>query len=108
MKYHGVLTIAYIYQKFHNAHIHELWITRVYITTTKYTIHESNQKYFENTKINLGRLQPWVRACDGEDSTGFRSGEEEKGFVLRMASAWLRRRAVHWRARRARERGELG
>jgi hypothetical protein len=38
---------------------------------TKYTIHESNQKYFENTQINLGRLQPWVRACDRDDSTGF-------------------------------------
>jgi hypothetical protein len=47
---------------------------------TKYTIHESNQKYFENTQINLGRLQPWVCACDGDGSTGFRPGGEEQGF----------------------------
>jgi hypothetical protein len=33
MKYHGVLTITYLYQKFHNAHTHKLWITRVHITT---------------------------------------------------------------------------
>jgi hypothetical protein len=49
---------------------------------TKYTIHESNQKYFKNTQINVGRLQPWVRACDGEDSTGFRLGGEEQGSIF--------------------------
>jgi hypothetical protein len=46
MKYHGVLTIAYLYQKFHNAHTHKLRITCVHITATKYTIHELNQKVF--------------------------------------------------------------
>jgi hypothetical protein len=53
---------------------------------TKYTIHESNQKYFENTQINLS-LQPWVRTCDGESSTGVRPGGEEQGldFGRRMA-----------------------
>ena len=47
---------------------------------TKYTIHESNQKYFENTQINLGRLQPWVRACDG--STGFDRMERSRDSVF--------------------------
>jgi hypothetical protein len=44
----------------------------------------------------LGRLQPWVRACDGEDSTGFRPDEEEQGldYGRRMTSAWLRRRTA--------------
>jgi hypothetical protein len=53
----------------------------------KYTIPESNQKNFENTQINLGRLQPWVRTCDGEGSTGFRPGGEEQGlgFEWRVA-----------------------
>jgi hypothetical protein len=32
----------------------------------KYTIHELNQKYFENTQINLGCLPPWVLACAGK------------------------------------------
>jgi hypothetical protein len=47
----------------------------------KYTINESNQKNFENTQINLGRLQPWVRMYDGEGSTGFRptmNGEHQR------------------------------
>jgi hypothetical protein len=78
MKYHGVLTIAYIYQKFPNAHTHKLRITCVHITTTKYTI--ESKIFYKLHKFNLGRLQPWVRACDGEDSTGFRSGEEEQGL----------------------------
>jgi hypothetical protein len=46
------------------------------------------KKYFvKYTKFNLGRLQPWVRTCDGEDSTGFRPGEEEQGldYGRRMA-----------------------
>jgi hypothetical protein len=47
---------------------------------TKYTIHESNQKYFENTQINLGRLQPWVRVCDG--STGFDWMEKSRGSIF--------------------------
>jgi hypothetical protein len=46
MNYHGAPIIVNLYQKFHNAHIHELQITRVHITTTKYTIHELNQKVF--------------------------------------------------------------
>jgi hypothetical protein len=91
MNYHGALIIAYLYQKF-ITHIHMNCGSHVFILQqTKYTIHESNQKYFENTQINLGRLQPWVRACDGEDSMGFRPGGEEQGFDLRMAGAWLRR-----------------
>jgi hypothetical protein len=49
---------------------------------TKYTIHESNQKYFENTQINLGRLQPWVRACDGDGSTGFDRMEKSRDSVF--------------------------
>jgi hypothetical protein len=89
MKYHSVLTIANLYQKFHNAHTHKLRITRVHITTTKYTI--ESKIFYKVHKFNLVRLQPWVRACDGEDSTGFRPGEEEQGFGLRMASVWLRR-----------------
>jgi hypothetical protein len=48
---------------------------------TKYIIHESNQKYFENTQINLGRLQPWVRACDGDGSTGFDRMEKSRDSV---------------------------
>jgi hypothetical protein len=45
---------------------------------TKYTIHESHQKvFYKIQKNNLGCLQPWVRACDGKDSTGFRPGEEQ-------------------------------
>ena len=46
------------------------------------------KKYFvKYTKFNLGRLQPWVRTCDGESSTGFRPGGEEQGldFGQRMA-----------------------
>jgi hypothetical protein len=39
---------------------------------TKYTTHESNQKaLYKIHKINLGRHQPRVRACDGDESTGF-------------------------------------
>jgi hypothetical protein len=43
----------------------------------------------------LGRLQPWVRACDGEDSTGFRPGEEQgsttdDGWRLRGSGDELR------------------
>jgi hypothetical protein len=49
---------------------------------TKYTIHESNQKYFENTQINLGRPQPWIRACDRNDSTGFDRMEKSRGSVF--------------------------
>jgi hypothetical protein len=49
---------------------------------TKYTIHESNQKYFKNTQINLGRLQPWVRACDGDGSTGFDRIEKSRDSVF--------------------------
>jgi hypothetical protein len=49
---------------------------------TKYTIHESNQKYFENTQINLGRLQPWIRACDGDGSTGFDRMEKSRGSIF--------------------------
>jgi hypothetical protein len=30
----------------------------------------------------LGRLQPWVRACDGDGSTGFRPDGEEQGSVF--------------------------
>jgi hypothetical protein len=33
MNYHGALIITYLYQKFHNAHTHELRITHVHITT---------------------------------------------------------------------------
>ena len=73
-------------------HIHINCGSHVFILQqTKYTIHESNKKYFENTQINLGRLQPWVRMCDGESSTGFRPDGEEQGFGLRMVGAWLRR-----------------
>jgi hypothetical protein len=84
MKYHGVLTIAYIYQN-SIAHTHKLRITRVHITTTNYTI--ESKIFYKVHKFNLGRLQPWVRACDGEDSTGFRPGEEEQGldYGRRMA-----------------------
>jgi hypothetical protein len=41
----------------------------------------------KNTQINLGRLQPWVRTCDGESSTGVQPGGEEQGldFGRRMA-----------------------
>jgi hypothetical protein len=49
---------------------------------TKYTIHESNQKYFENTQINLGRLQSWVRAYDGDGSTGFDRMEKSRGSIF--------------------------
>jgi hypothetical protein len=57
---------------------------------TKYTTHESNQKaLYKIHKINLGRHQPRVRACDGDGSTGF--GRTECKARLRTASAWLRR-----------------
>jgi hypothetical protein len=57
---------------------------------TKYTTHESNQKaLYKIHKINLGRHQPRVRACDGDGSTGF--GRTESEARLRTASAWLRR-----------------
>jgi hypothetical protein len=85
MNYHGALIIAYLYQKFHNTHTHKLWITRVHITTTKYTI--ESKIFYKIHKFNLGRLQPWVRTCDGESSTGFRPGGEEQGldYGRRMA-----------------------
>jgi hypothetical protein len=57
---------------------------------TKYTTNESNQKVFYKIhKIDLGRHQPWVRACDGDGSTGF--GRTESGARLRTASVSLRR-----------------
>jgi len=64
---------------------------------TKYTTHESNQKaLYKIHKINLGRHQPRVRACDGDGSTGFgrteskaRNGRRERG------SGELRRRTTH-------------
>jgi hypothetical protein len=60
------------------------------IQQTKYTTHESNQKaLYKIHKINLGRHQPRVRACDGDESTGF--GRTECKARLRTASAWLRR-----------------
>ena len=36
----------------------------------------------KNTQINLGRLQPWVRACDGDGSTGFDRMEKSRGSVF--------------------------
>jgi hypothetical protein len=76
MKYHGVLTIAYLYQKFHNAHTHKLRITCVHITATKYTIHELNQKVFYKiykiirVVFNLGFVRAMGRTrrrtADGE------------------------------------------
>ena len=96
MKYHGVLTIAYLYQKFHNAHIHELRITRVHITTTKYTIHELNQKVFYKIYkiirviINLEFARATGRVRRG--SAGWRRAGLD--YERRMASAWLRRRTA--------------
>jgi hypothetical protein len=49
----------------------------------KYTINESNQKNFENTQINLGRLQPWVRTCEG-GLDGVLAGWRRAGARLRM------------------------
>jgi hypothetical protein len=51
----------------------------------KYTILESNQKNFENTQINLGRLQPWVRTCDGEGLDGVSAGWRRVGVRFLMA-----------------------
>jgi hypothetical protein len=61
----------------------------------KYTLHESDQKSFENIQINLGRLQPWVRTCDGEGSTGFRPSGEEQGLGFGWRVAYLRRRMAN-------------
>jgi hypothetical protein len=80
MKCHGVLIIAYLYQKLHNAHTHKLRITRVHITTTKYTI--KSKIFYKIHKFNLGRLQPWVRTCDGESSTGGSTGWRRAGARL--------------------------
>jgi hypothetical protein len=47
---------------------------------TKYTTHESNQKaLYKLHKINLGRHQPRVRACDGDGSTGFDRVKKSRG-----------------------------
>jgi hypothetical protein len=55
----------------------------------QYTTHESNQEaLYKIHKINLGRHQHRVRACDGDGSTGF--GQTESKARLRTASAWLR------------------
>jgi hypothetical protein len=81
MKYHGVLTITYLYQKFHNGHTHKLRIARVHITTTKYTI--ESKIFYKIHKFNLGRLQPWVRTCDRESSTGGSTGWRRAGARLR-------------------------
>jgi hypothetical protein len=59
------------------------------IQQTKYTTHESNQKaLYKIHKMNLGRHQPRVRACDGNGSTSF--GRTESGARLRTTSTWLR------------------
>jgi hypothetical protein len=50
------------------------------IQQTKYTTHESNQKaLYKIHKINLGRHQPRVRACDGDGSTGFGRVKKSRG-----------------------------
>jgi hypothetical protein len=47
---------------------------------TKYTTHESNQKVlYKIHKINFGRHQPRVRACDGDGSTGFGRVKKSRG-----------------------------
>jgi hypothetical protein len=71
--------------------IHVICESHVFILQqTKYTTNESNQKVFYKIhRIDLGRHQPWVRACDGDGSTGF--GRTESGARLRTASVSLRR-----------------
>jgi hypothetical protein len=50
------------------------------IQPTKYTTHESNQRaLYKIHKINLGRHQPRVRACDGDGSTGFGRVKKSRG-----------------------------
>jgi hypothetical protein len=65
---------------------------------TKYTTHESNQKVlYKIHKINLGRHQPRVRACDGDGSTGFLAGWRTRlHYGRRMCgSVELQRRTAH-------------
>jgi hypothetical protein len=71
--------------------IHVICESHVFILQqTKYTTNESNQKVFYKIhRIDLGRHQPWVRACDGDGSTGF--GRTESGARLRTTSVSLRR-----------------
>jgi hypothetical protein len=78
MNYHGALLVAYIYQHFHSAHTYEFWITMFILQQNKHTIHERNRTNFKNTEVILGRLQPWVRACDEDGSTGFDRVEKSR------------------------------
>jgi hypothetical protein len=93
----------------------------------KHTIHELNQKNFENTQINLGLSSTLGFACAGKwrwlgmevgrareagrgprrraGSGGASSGELQRTPASMARGGELQRR---WQARRARERGELG
>ena len=92
MKYNGVLTIAYLYQEFHNAHTHKLRITRVHITTNKIynSWIESKSTFIKYTKwiwvvFNLRFAR--VTGMDRRGSAGWR----KPGARLRTANTWLRR-----------------